>query len=635
MKLLLLLSSICVLLVTSAKAEDVVTPGDFIIEPATLNNLGFEWKIAGDDNHNAKVGVSYRQEGTDTWNQAQPMLRIGDEKVWRSREYLEYWTPRMFAGSIFGLSPGHRYECRFEMTDPDGVNGNATKVVIVKTRDVPKSYNEGKILHVYPPDYQGEKEEPAFTGLLEAYYGPGLGDWDVVHRRPVEPGTTILVHAGLYKANRRDYVNPYQIPFFGSYVLTIDGTAEKPITIKAAGDGEVIFDGDNVFKLFDVMAADHTIFEGITVRNTEIAFYAGVKDVLGCSDLTVRNCRLEDVGIGIHTDWAGSKNFYIADNIMIGRDDHYRLNGWSGMKTYGTSPLNSYYGVKVYGQGHVICHNKISFFHDGVCVSTYGIPEEDQDLKCVSIDIYNNDIFLVVDDFIESDGGAHNIRVMNNRGFNAAHRGLSAQPMFGGPVYFIGNLIYHVPFGGAIKTGGANPAGVLVYHNTFIAENNDGGISNVHYRNNLFFGTDHPQRSLFRMQTYTNYSTSDYNGYRPNQNDRPIFTWTAPENQLRQYDDLPPLKEFYTLDEFRKATGLEQHGILVDVDIFGNVQLPDPASPHLVYLPEMVNFQLKPKSRAIDAGVLLLNINDDFTGKAPDLGALEYGKENPIYGPRK
>ncbi len=57
----------------------------------------------------------------------------------------------------------------------------------------------------------------------------------------------------------------------------------------------------------------------------------------------------------------------------------------------------------------------------------------------------------MVDDFIEADGGEHNIRVMNNRGFNAAHHGLSTQPMFGGPVYFIGNLVYHVPFGGAIK----------------------------------------------------------------------------------------------------------------------------------------------------------------------------------------
>ena len=517
-------------------AGDAIDAGELIVEPATFHNLGFEWKIRGDDNRNAAVAVSYRLVGSTTWKAAQPMLRIGDEKVWRAKEYLEYWTPRMFAGSVFGLEAGRTYECRFEMSDPDGVNGPSTKRALVQTRRFPKSYEKGRILHVYPPNHEGPRQEPSFTGLLQAYYGPGLGDWDVVRTRPVKPGDTILVHAGLYKADRRDYVNPHQIPFFGSYVLTRDGTEEKPITIKAAGDGEVIFDGDNVFKLFDVMAADHHIFEGITVRNTEIAFYAGLKDVLGCSNLTVKNCRIEDVGIGIHTEWAGSKNFYIADNVMIGRDDHYRLNGWSRMTTYGPSPVNSYYGVKVYGQGHVICHNSVSFFHDGICISTYGLPEERQDLKCVSIDIYNNDVYLSVDDFIETDGGVHNIRVLRNRGFNAAHHGLSAQPVFGGPVYFIGNLVYNTPFGGALKTGGANPAGVLVYHNTFIAENsNASGISNSHYRNNLFFGTDHPEKPVLRQRNYTSYSTADYNGYRPNKNGIPQFVWASPESRLRDY----------------------------------------------------------------------------------------------------
>ena len=615
-------------------AGDGVSAGEFIIEPATLHCLGFEWKIDGDDNRNATVEVSFRLVGAGAWKAAQPLLRIGEEKVWRAKEFLEYWTPKMFAGSIFGLESGQRYECRFIMSDPDGVEGNTTKIVECTTRTIPQSFAGGRVLHVYPPYYEGPREEPSFTGLLEAYYGPGLGDWDVVHCRPVEPGATILVHAGLYKADRRDYVNPHQIPFFGSYVLTRDGTAEKPITIKAAGDGEVIFDGDNVFKLFDVMAADHHIFEGITVRNAEIAFYAGIKDQLGCSDLTVRNCRIEDVGIGIHTEWAGSKNFYIADNVMIGRDDHYRLNGWSNMKTYGSSPVNSYYGVKVYGQAHVICHNKMSFFHDGICISTYGIPEESQDLKCVSIDIYNNDVFLSVDDFIESDGGVHNIRVMNNRGFNAAHHGLSAQPMFGGPVYFIKNIVYNVPFGGAIKTGGANPAGVLIYNNTFIAENADAvGISNVHYRNNLFFGSNHPNKFLNRLESYTVYSTSDYNGYQKGR-DKALLSWGFPKNGMRDYTERPESREYNDLKALNKDSGLEKHGILLDQNIFEKMILPDFHKPHAVYFPESVDFRLRSNSAAIDAGILLPNINDGFTGAAPDLGAIEFNSPNQVYGPR-
>ena len=52
---------------------------------------------------------------------------------------------------------------------------------------------------------------------------------------------------------------------------TADGTPEMPIAIKAAGDGEAIFDGDGNFALFDVKAADYTYFEGLTFRNAEVA----------------------------------------------------------------------------------------------------------------------------------------------------------------------------------------------------------------------------------------------------------------------------------------------------------------------------------------------------------------------------
>jgi len=46
------------------------------------------------------------------------------------------------------------------------------------------------------------------------------------------------------------------------------------------------------------------------------------------------------------------------------------------------------------------------------------------------------------------------------------------------------------------------------------------------------------------------------------------------------------------------------------------------------------DFRLKPGSAAIDRGVELPNITDGFTGRAPDLGALELGKPLPIYGAR-
>ena len=129
------------------------------------------------------------------------------------------------------------------MKDPDGVQGQAVQDAKVRTRREPKEAAGGRLLHVYPPGWEGKKIEPTFTGLKEAYYGSGTGDWSVVYERKVRPGDIILIHAGLYKADRLDYVTPLGVPFDGTYVLSAKGTPERPIVIRAAGDGEVIFDG--------------------------------------------------------------------------------------------------------------------------------------------------------------------------------------------------------------------------------------------------------------------------------------------------------------------------------------------------------------------------------------------------------
>jgi hypothetical protein len=619
------------------QAQNSVRPGEFIVEPPTLLNLGFEWHIKGDANRNASVQVAYRPAGTDKWLEALPLLRLGGEQVFRKVEQLEYTVPHLFAGSILDLEPGTEYECRFTMTDPDGVTGEAVQTVRVRTRTEPKAAEGGRVLHVYPLDWKGEKQEPAFMGLKAAYYGSGLGDWSVVSERKMQPGDIILVHAGVYKADRLNYVEPYGIPFDGTYVLNIKATAEKPIVIRGAGDGEAIFDGNGAHRLFDVMGTTHHIFENLTFRNTDIVFSAGLKEVAGASDLTIRNCRLENIGIGVTTEFAGSKNFYIADNVMLGRDDRHRLVGWANPGLYPPSQLHSYMAIKVYGSGHVICHNAIAYFHDAINVSTYGTPEKEQELKAVAIDIYNNDIHLMVDDFIEADGGVHNIRVMRNRGVNSGQCGLSAQPVFGGPAYFIRNVLYHMPNGYALKFM-AKPAGLYVLHNTIISENrNVDTYSNAHFRNNLFLGADAPQRPITAFPMATAYSTYDYNGYRPNKAGGNQYLLISPaKGQLYDYAKTgKDAQTFPTLARLSKESGLEAHGVELDYDIFVRMAPADPTKPHAIYHASDLDFRLKPKSKAVDTGLRLPNVNDGFRGKAPDLGAIEAGDPVPVYGPRE
>ena len=601
----------------------------FIVEPPTLVCAGFQWKISGDANRNARVDVHFRRKGVSQWSQALPLLRIGGEKIYGHEQRWVYTTEEMFAGSIFNLNPSTVYECRFQLSDPDGVDGPDQHTVLVQTKSEPVPYAYGRVYHVYPPGYQGTKQEPAFTGLNEAYYGGGnTGDWWNVPDARVQPGDIILVHAGLYKGDRMKYADVLALDFHGAYVLTQKGTPDKPIVIKAAGDGEVIFDGDGAYRLFDVMAADYHYFEGLTIRNADVVFYAGLKRVMGNKGLTVKNCRMEDIGIAVMTYSEDSKDFYIADNTMIGRHDPDTLVGWYGLEK--PSPLTSYYAIKLYGQSHVVCHNYIAYFHDGICVDTHGLPETGK--ETVSVDFYRNDIFNMADDFIEADGGSHNIRVFENRGFNAYHAALSAQPVFGGPVYFIRNVCYNVP-GTALKYT-IRPAGILTYNNTFVAQAAINNFSNGHFRNNLFIGLD-DSRPVLSATTYTNYSSMDYNGYRKEGGSSGYRLRYPIHDSLNHADDRElRFFEFASLKEFSRKTGFELHGLELTNDIFQNSPLPDPRLRGHVYPVDGYDFRLKKSSKAIDAGVGLPNITDGHTGKAPDLGAFESGKEIPDYGPR-
>ncbi|MBT5815251.1 MAG: hypothetical protein HOI15_13030 [Opitutales bacterium] len=622
----------------NALPGDTVIPQEFYIERPTLKCAGFEWYVSGDDNHDATVTVRFREVGTSSWREGLPLLRIQREKIWGHEQRDVYETPNMFAGSIFGLEPATTYECEFTMADPDGHIGEVEKSETVTTRSVPKPYEHGNVYHVYPLGYEGPREEPAFTGLNEAYYGyNGSGDWWLYSEPRVRPGDVILVHTGTYKGNRYRYADKLGLDFHGTYVLTQDGTAERPITIKAAGDGEVIFDGDGNYRLFDVMAADHHYFEGLTIINTEIAFYAGLKRVLGCSGLSVVNCKMDQVGQGVMTHWAGSNDFYIADNTIIGMHDRTRVHGWAGLKD--PAPITSYNAIKVYGQGHVVCHNYIAYYHDGICIDTHGRPEGGPGKECASIDIYNNDIFLMADNFIEADGGAYNIRIFENRGINVYQSALSGQPVFGGPAYYIRNVCHS--WGDSLKFA-ARPTGLIVYNNTFCSETKPSQYSNALFRNNLFLG-QFPDRPTLSSMSYTSYTSFDYNGYRKKPTANPLFEWCQPTDRLQNYtltfqrgqkNPSGSTRWFDSLKAFSAATGQEKHGVMLDYDVFEKVRPPDPDDPSLVFQLEEFDFRLRAGSAAVDAGCELPTLTEGFTGKAPDLGAYEYGKPLPLYGPR-
>jgi hypothetical protein len=489
----------------------------------------------------------------------------------------------------------------------------------------------------------------------------------------VKPGDTILVHAGLYKYDRYIYTNDLSIstvPFDGTYYLTASGTPDKPIAIKSAGDGEAIFDGNGAFNLFNVKAGNYTYFEGLTIRNTEIAIWAGTQFIEGSSGLTVKRCRFEEIGMGVYTNYSGSKDFYIADNYFIGRNDPKHLIAWAGnfwAQFAGVDgqrfppKMASYIAVKVYGSGHVIAYNYVANFHDGIDTETYGNPDGSAAIdrpkyppkqywnrRPVSIDYYNNLMTNFHDDAFEIDGSMHNVRVMRNLMINNASQPFCNQPALGGPVYWIRNISFNSP-GGSVRFGGGS--GIFFYNNTIFGEVSGGTTSNTHFRNNLIlaqnaiagFNSDRGSPPVFGFTTYTNYTTSDYNGFSPNPNAPYAFQWNSPawsvaaDYARRGHDAQVETRRYKTLEEYQKATGQDSHSMLVDYGAFMNVPRLDGHDVKTVqklYDPKDLDFRLKPASSPIDRGAPLPNITDGFTGRAPDLGAIEFGQDAPHFGPR-
>lgn len=90
-------------------------------------------------------------------------------------------------------------------------------------------------------------------------------------------------------------------------------------------------------------------------------------------------------------------------------------------------------------------------------------------------------------------------------------------------------------------------------------------------------------------------------------------------------------RRFDDLQSFAEAVGIERHAVRVrKEEIFANWTIP--AAPARIGPPDLT---LKGGSRAVDAGAVVPNLGDDFVGKAPDLGACEYGRAMPLYGPRR
>jgi hypothetical protein len=564
-----------------AVRDNSTVPGAIEVE-SSFEAIGVRWFIEGDDNQNGTVEVSYRESGTsDPWRLAQDLLRV------EPGSYNGYGIDpgNLFAGSIFGLREDAPYAVRMQLHDPDG--GAATDLRIIRTRAAPRDPPAPRIRYVIPGHGGGDgSPEDPYRGIASA-------------DAAAEPGDLFLLRAGVYT---------------GGTVFSASGAETNPIVWRGEDRDSVILDGEgSVGRVVFIDASRYVHLENVTVRRP---FQMAVSCTMTVG-IVVRGCRIDvsqptgaDDMAGIWLRGPDQRDAVIEGNTIQGPIR------WEDGRLYDA------YGVIVSGTGHVVRYNEIFGWWDGIEVGG-----DELNVTTLGCDVYRNEIHRCTDDGIETDGSRHNIRILDNRITNCLC-GLSCQPVFGGPAYFIRNVVYNWQLK-ALKFH-EWPTGMLVFNNTFVGADprgwGDGEWRRAVVRNNIFIGGSHsgPTGDPIALVTTGVRADLDFNAW-----------YQALPERFANFN-----ATFYpTLDAFRTGTGMELNGRLVDLGIFVSATEP-PLGSHLgqdgyppAYEPGSQDLRLLPESAAVDAGAFLPNITDSFTGAAPDVGAYEYGNEIPVYGP--
>jgi hypothetical protein len=546
--------------------------------------ISIEWDLEGDTNHNATGQVQYRRADEPGWHDAFPLLRV-DYFGWYGNDRPAVRGFNMLAGSILFLRPGAEYEVRLQLADPDNAAAVA-ETRRVRLKPLPAFENPSRQLHVVAGkaaesgNGDGSEKNP-FRGLDAALATASAGD-------------LLLLHAGSYGAAT---ISRGGEP--GSADAAADDT--KYLALRAAGDGAVVLDSLR-------LEAGDVWLEGLTFRKREEA--TGLKDNSGVANVVVRGCTFRDFHYSVLLA-PKSRGWYIADNDIIG-DTTKGISG-EGVE------LNK-------SSDHTVCYNRIQRSADGISYAR------------TNCDLFGNDIFDMSDDPVEPDYGYANLRIWGNR--LHGHTGISFQPMYCGPWYLIRNQIV------------ANFVFKLRVQDRFVMVNNTlagrtplahaHGLLTAYSRNNLWThlgGTeflwvsqapgDEAKRvylvknTLFDSPVANWKSDLDYDGFdvtaaKPNAKLKGIsaFVWID-----RRFAELPQLA---------KALGIEPHARTLDRAHTFQPFTINPDTPG-AQIPSLV---LCPGSQAQDAGVAVPNLSEEFSGAAPDLGALELGAPALSYGPR-
>lgn len=391
------------------------------------------------------------------------------------------------------------------------------------------------------------------------------------------PGDVIMLANGIYN---------------GAITVSRSGTAANPVFVRGQSRDGVVINATGATYGATISGAN-VVIEDLTIRSSAWGML-----LQSTNSVVVRRLRVTDVIYGIDARAGVNRNYYICDN---------KLEGNARVWPDNVGPWN-YEGIVVSGEGHVVCYNTLSGFDDAV-----GQNHEFTAIPNRANDFYGNDVLWSGDNGVELDGTDRNVRAFRNRFSNCGNHSISFQPVWGGPAYAIRNIVYNN--GTSPYKLNNDPTGFYILHNTVVRpgrafQQTSGQAANFRFLNNITIGTT--EAVNFTTLIIRGTETIDYNGWLPDGAFTFTDTWTS-------FADLQIRSPY------------EQHGVVLTGLPF-ETALTIPSGYQTFVAP--LDARLSAATNALDRALRLPNINDDFSGIGPDLGAVERGFAYPNFGVR-
>lgn len=354
------------------------------------------------------------------------------------------------------------------------------------------------------------------------------------------------------------------------------------------------------------------LFDGLEIRYFGKDDYSTAVMLLDSSDILFQNCRFmfDDTQV-----WVKGTCDHLTVQDCLFKDDTMNfpfgiLKNDGALASFEAGAINV--DANFSGRGMVIRRNTIDGLFDGAHLTPWIVDTA----RSNEVDFYQNRVLSCLDDFMELDGFARNVRVFENY-MRRSLSGISVAQALDGPTFAIYNVIgdcglvqstiregnWSYPFktngGPHAEDIGSGP--MFFYHNTAYTTDPDSHAMLVKrpkwkslvLKNNIWAGQKLGFEIWLRQPSPMDWDYDDL--YVAN-----------PAGPLMLIDYKIVLK---SLAEITAKYGYMKNGISADP------MINDPAGG---------NYELKDQSPCIDKGVLIPGINDlRKRGAAPDIGAYE------------